>query len=121
PTVGPGVVSSSGAPVDPNATPTPAPTAAPARPDPALTLELTKEQANTLLLAQASGATIDFVLLPALPGGRNGEAVIAPGANGETETTATVRSVSVTKAQIAPYAERKKSAGAGSAPRPSTG
>ena len=103
----------------PTPTPTAAPGAAPARPDPAITLEVSPAQANTILLAQASGAVIDFVVLPALPGGLTADPIIVPGAGGDdsgatgTSTGGTIRSISVTKAQIAPYAERKKSAGGG--------
>ncbi|HEX9997922.1 MAG TPA: Flp pilus assembly protein CpaB [Abditibacterium sp.] len=126
---GKGIASSPDAPSAPGGAPgaTPTPTAAPAqappRPDPAVTLEVTPAQANTILLAQASSAVLDFVVRPALPGGRSAEGTLVdgaesdpnvPGANPNTTVGATVRSISVTKAQIAPYAERKKAAGGAS-------
>lgn len=96
-------------------TPTPAPAQAPARPDPSVTLEVTPAQANTILLAQASGGTLDFVVRPALPGGLSNEPVLvnddSAGGTGIGSATARLSTVSVTKAQIAPYAERKKAAG----------
>lgn len=116
-----GAVGANGVPIAPGATPTPtpAPAQAPARPDPALTLEVTPAQANTILLAQASGGVLDFVVRPALPGSRDGDFVLV----GEDSTNAVpgatpspngLRAVSITKAQIAPYAERKKAVGAAS-------
>jgi Flp pilus assembly protein CpaB len=132
---GKGIASSPDAPSAPGGAPgaTPTPTAAPAqappRPDPAVTLEVTPAQANTILLAQASSAVLDFVVLPALPGGRSiglppvGSEIGDPNAPGANPSTAgaTVRSISVTKAQIAPYAERKKAAGgASNATRPAS-
>lgn len=102
-------------------TPTPAPAQAPARPDPSITLEVSPAQANTILLAQASGGVLDFVVLP-LTG--DPIIVVAPDGmpngvpSGELVGGGTARLVSsVTKAQIAPYAERKKAAGGASATR----
>ncbi len=100
-------------------TPTPAPAQAPARPDPSITLEVTPAQANTILLAQASGGVLDFVVLPI-----TGDPVIVPGAeapgigpDGQPLGGDIVRlTSSVTKAQIAPYAERKKAAGGNATP-----
>ncbi len=95
-----------GASAAPAATPTPAPNAP--RPDPALTLEVTPRQAAQLQLALASNATLDFLVRPALPGNRSTE--IAPTEDGPDGAlgTAGVQSVSVTKLQIAPYAENHK-------------
>lgn len=84
----------------PAATPTPTPTPPPAAPAPAITLEVTPDQANRLNLAQSSNAVLDYLIRPfAGP-------VIAPGIAG-----AQARLASVTRAQLAPYAESKKSAG----------
>lgn len=93
-------------------TPTPAPDQPPPRPDPAITLEVTPQQANAILLAQASGATLEYILRPAQVGavlvgtqvGPDGTPVEATDAEGNP----LVVPVSVTKAQLAPYAERKK-------------
>jgi Flp pilus assembly protein CpaB len=118
--VGPGVTTASGAPVDPNATPTPAPTAAPARPDPAVTFEVSPEQANAILLAQASGATLDFVLLPALPGSRTPGTpgtLTGPDSEDPNAPSAPLRAVSITKARLAPYAESKKNTNGGGGTR----
>ena len=74
-----------------------------------MTLEVTPAQANSILLAQASGATLDFVVLPAAPGGDVREPGMVPGADGTVTTGDTgFHNVSVTKAQLAPYAESKK-------------
>ena len=89
----------------PTPTPTPAPQQAPPRPDPALTLEVTPQQAAAIQLAIQSGAAIDFLVRPALPSNRSAEAVLASDSGAPGATT---RTVSVTKAQIAPYAERRK-------------
>jgi Flp pilus assembly protein CpaB len=75
----------------PTPTPTPGPTA---RPAPALTVEVTPEQANRISLAQNASAAIDFVIRP------HEVPIVLPG--GE------VRVAAVIKPQIAPYAERKK-------------
>lgn len=97
----------------PTPTPTPQPQQAPPRPDPALTLEVTPQQAAAIQLAIQSGAAIDFLVRPALPGNRNAEAVLVAGTTTEDGTVApATRTVSVTKAQIAPYAERRKNQGA---------
>ncbi|PQV64237.1 Flp pilus assembly protein CpaB [Abditibacterium utsteinense] len=92
-------------------TPTPAPAQAPARPDPAITLEVTPAQANTILLAQASGGVLDFVVLPttgdpSIVGGQGTAPDGTPIGSGIGQLVS-----SVTRAQIAPYAERKKAAG----------
>ncbi len=123
----PGAVTASGAPPAPGAapTPTPAPAQAPPRPDPSITLEVTPAQANTILLAQASGGVLDFVVRPALPGGRSPDIILVDGGleagtgsaagQGTAGTATGITTVSaVTKAQIAPYAERKKASGAAS-------
>ena len=94
------------------AEPTPAPTAIPAnapRPDPALTLEVTPQQAAAIQLALASNAPLDFLVRPAFPASGAGEVTLVgddglPLAAGATPS----QNVSVTKAQLAPYAERKK-------------
>lgn len=111
-----------GAPVAGAPAPTPTPTAAPggqapARPDAALTLEVTPAQANTILLAQASNATLDFVVRPALPGGASSEGFLVSDQTGSQTGNAAASTVSdVIKPQIAPYAERKKLNGGNSAP-----
>ena len=94
----------------PPAAPTPIPANAP-RPDPALTLEVTPQQAAAIQLALASNAPLDFLVRPAMPASNNGEAVLV-GDDGMPldGATATYQNVSVTKAQLAPYAERKKNA-----------
>ncbi len=117
------------APVEPSApgvpgatpTPTPAPAQAPVRPDPAITLEVTPAQANTILLSQASGGVLDFVVLPTA-----GDVVIVPSANGNPDGAPVGSEIgqlvsSVTKAQIAPYAERKKAAGGATGTRIAAG
>ncbi len=106
-------------------TPTPAPAQAPARPDPAITLEVTPEQANRILLAQASGGVLDFVVLPTtgdpstVPGGAD-----TPGTTPEGqpigEGVAQLVSA-VTRPQLAPFAERKKLGNTGSTRTASTG
>jgi hypothetical protein len=68
------------------------------------------------LLAQASGAIIDFVVRPTLDalligGGGTVNPLGTPIPN--ADNTGSIRSISVTKAQIAPYAERRKAAGSG--------
>lgn len=80
----------------PTPTPTPAPQAAP--PAPALTIEVTPEQANRISLAQNAGAAIDFILVPPPQVG-----ALTPGA--------TATEVSVNRAQLAPYANSKKGSG----------
>lgn len=91
------------------AQPAPAPAAEeegdpPPAPTPAITLEVTPEQANRILLAQNSGGVLDFILVPR-------PIYIAPGLPGATTGGASpVRAVSVTRAQLAPYAEGKKNA-----------
>lgn len=88
----------------PAPTPTPSPTPPPPRPAPALIVEVTPDQANRISLAQNSGGILDFIIVPF-------EApIIVPGG---VET----RAVSVTRPQIAPYAEgRKRAAPSGAAP-----
>jgi len=99
-------------------TPTPTPNNAP-RPDSALILEVSPRQAAALQLALASNATLDFLVRPALPANRSNE--LAPtnqngGASIITTGTGTgigtgSQAVSVTKPQIAPYAESRKNGG----------
>jgi Flp pilus assembly protein CpaB len=112
-------------PSDPNAppaaapAPTPAPTPVPqnaVRPEPALTLEVTPQQAAAIQLAIQSGAAIDYLLVPALPGNLSSEPVLSASTEGTGESgviggASGMKTVSVTKSQIAPYAERKKSQG----------
>lgn len=98
--------------VEPAANPTPVPENAP-KPDPSLTLEVTPQQAAAIQLAQASGAPIDFLVRPALPGNRSGDIALVgeegtPGAEGGAGALTVT---SVTKRQIAPYAEAVKNAG----------
>ncbi len=96
----------------PTPTPTPVPNNAP-RPDPALTLEVTPRQAAALQLALASNATLDYLVRPALPGGRSAEVAPLPGDADNPNGEGALQTVSVTKRQIAPYAESRKAAGAG--------
>ena len=85
--------------------------------DPALTLEVTPQQAAAIQLALASQAPLDFLVRPALPGNRSGEIALvsddgtpgAAGANGGAQPLVN----SVTKRQIAPYAEAIKDRNAG--------
>jgi Flp pilus assembly protein CpaB len=72
----------------------------PPAPTPAITLEVTPEQANRISLAQNSGGALDFILVPR-------PQFVVPGA---TTGTASARVASVTRAQLAPYAEAKKAA-----------
>lgn len=91
--------------------PTPTPTPAPANPAPpaaALTIEVTPQQANALLLTQAAGAVYDFVLRSP------SDSAVQPGTTAETATPATT--VSVTRPQIAPYSTRLKQTGGGAKP-----
>jgi Flp pilus assembly protein CpaB len=125
----PGTVSAP-SPAPGGAAPGPAPTATPVpanvpRPDPALILEVTPRQAASIQLALASNAPLDFLVRPALPANRSidptpldgtgGQGGVFPAANGTNPGNgiATTQTVSVTKAQIAPYAEARKAAGAG--------
>ncbi len=114
----PVVSAAPGAAAAPGATPTPTPSPAPggARPDPSMTLEVAPDQANRILLAQASGAVLDFVVLPA-----RGDAVLVDSGPGtlvgdQSGGVGGLTTISaVTRPQIAPYAERKKAAGGGAA------
>jgi Flp pilus assembly protein CpaB len=81
----------------PAATPTPTPTPPPARPVPAITLEVTPDQANRINLAQNSSAALDFLIRPLATG------TIVHGLPGVE-----ARLAAVTRAQLAPYAESKK-------------
>lgn len=103
-----GVRSADGAAATPSPSATPAPGTA--RPDPALTLEVTPRQAAALQLAIASNSTLDFLVRPSLPGNRSMESSPVEGANGSS-TSGNVQTVSVVKSQIAPYAEARKNAG----------
>lgn len=99
-----------------NPTPTPVPPNLPPL-DPALTIEVTPQQAAAIQLAQASGAPLDFLLRPALPGNRSLEATLVSdngtlgGALGGAGTGQPIVN-SVTKRQLAPYAEAVKNRGA---------
>lgn len=73
----------------------------PPPPPPAITLEVTPEQANRISLAQNSGGTLDFILVPR-------PLFIVPGA---MTGAATARPASITRSQLAPYAESKKVSG----------
>ena len=129
----PGAAAAPAGPPSETATPAPAPTPAAGtpRPDASLTLEVTPEQAVRIQLAIASNAAMDFLVRPSLPGNRSIEpGSLVSGAGGEgSEGSGTtspdgallVRPVSVTKAQIAPYAERKKSASGSSNSSASSG
>ena len=126
----------------PAPTPTPVPANVP-RPDPALILEVTPRQAASIQLALASNAPLDFLVRPALPSNGTTEpqpitdivgsaGVVTTGtttSGGGASITRSVatQAVSVTKPQIAPYAEARKRAGNAPAnggrtsPRPSSG
>lgn len=83
----------------PVATPTPAPNGQPpAKPEPAITLEVTPDQATALSLSQASNAPLDFILRP-----RPTEAVLP-----ETRVAASIKS------RLAPYAQSVKNRAANS-------
>jgi Flp pilus assembly protein CpaB len=104
----PGAPGQAGAP--PAATPTPTPTGPPpTRPDPAITIEVTPEQATAISLTQSSGQNLDFLIRsrnePTLAPGAAGGAAGVDGAGG-AETT--VRVASTTRARLAPYATRAK-------------
>jgi len=84
---------------------------APAKPDPALTVEVTPEQATAISLTQSSGQNIDFLIRP------RSEPRIAPGsagtagvltAGGTTTGVVPVRVASTTRNRLAPYATRAK-------------
>lgn len=118
----PGSPPSNGAPIGPtnenappSATPTPQPTAPASKPEASLTLEVTTDQAQAISLAQAMGATIDFLLRP------HDEAVLvstnANGAAGGADTTTVeVVPASMTRARLAPYANRMKGGSTAAAP-----
>ncbi len=98
--------------VPPDEQPTPRPDNLPPL-DPALTLEVTPQQAATIQLALASQAPLDFLVRPALPGNRSGEAtLISDDGTAGAEGTAQPIANAVTKRQIAPYAEGIKNRGA---------
>ena len=99
--------------VPPQQQPTPRPDNLPAL-DPALTLEVTPQQAAAIQLAQASQAPLDFLVRPALPGNRSGEISLVSD-NGTTGADGTTQPLvnSVTKQQLAPYAEFIKNRKAG--------
>jgi len=88
-----------GQPAPQGAAPAPTPTVAPgngqppAKPEPALTLEVSPDQANAISLATASGAQLDYVLRPR-------PAIIS--------TVPEVRVAALTKPQLAPFAWRQK-------------
>jgi len=98
--------------------PTPTPNNAP-RPDPALVLEVSPRQAAAIQLALASNATLDFLVRPALPANRSNEPAPLNTSGGATIITTgtgtglgtSSQAVSVTKPQIAPYAESRKNGG----------
>jgi len=108
--------------------PTPVPTNAP-RPDPAFILEVSPRQAAALQLALASNATLDFLVRPALPANRSNEPAPVSGIGGATIITTGAatgsgtdsQAVSVTKPQIAPYAESHKNGGKASGGKGSGG
>ncbi|MDF2439991.1 MAG: Flp pilus assembly protein RcpC/CpaB [Abditibacteriota bacterium] len=97
-----------------NGAPAPTPTAGPppAKPDPALTIEVTPEQATAISLTQASGQNIDFLIRPRsepriAPSGAAGTAG-ALTAGGATTDVTSVRVASTTRNRLAPYATRAK-------------
>ena len=107
--------SNAGAPPDsvpPDEQPTPTPENLPPL-DPALTLEVTPQQAAAIQLALASGAPLDFLVRPALPGNRSSEITLISDDGGEGAAQPIANSV--TKRQIAPYAEAVKNRGAAGA------
>jgi Flp pilus assembly protein CpaB len=94
--------------------PTPTEGPPPARPDPALTIEVTPQQATDIALTQALGQNLDFVLIP-----RSEPRPVVPGATGTDALggvtlaggTGTVRSgASTTRDRLAPFATRAKRA-----------
>ncbi len=104
---GPTVVPSGQA--TPAASPTEGPP--PARPEPALTIEVSPEQAAAIALTQAAGQNLDFLLrprnepgAPANVGGETGEGGDVRLADGESG----VRAASITRPQLAPYSSRLK-------------
>ena len=103
--------------VEPTESPTPIPQNAPA-PEPSLTLEVTPQQAAAIQLALASQAPIDFLVRPALPAGRSSQVTLVSDTSASDGTTNAnadglngTLAASVTKRQIAPYAEAIKNAG----------
>ncbi|BCM90426.1 hypothetical protein IAD21_02278 [Abditibacteriota bacterium] len=101
---------------NPEAGPTPTPTPVPAnapRPEAALTLEVTPRQAAALQLAMASNATLDYLVRPALPGNLSAEVAPLLGDGDNLNGEGALQTVSVTKRQIAPYAESRKAAAGG--------
>ncbi len=98
--------------VPPEEQPTPTPENLPPL-DPALTLEVTPQQAAAIQLALASQAPIDFLVRPALPGNRSGEATLISDGDTLGAEGAQTLANSVTKRQIAPYAEAVKDRTAG--------
>ena len=105
--------------VPPSEEPTPRPDNLPPL-DPALTLEVTPQQAAAIQLALASQAPLDFLVRPSLPGNRSSEVTLVSddgtGLDGAA-TAAQPIANSVTKRQIAPYAEavKNRNGGAGGA------
>ena len=104
--------------VPPDEQPTPRPDNLPPL-DPALTLEVTPQQAATIQLALASQAPLDFLVRPALPGNRSGEATLV--SDEGTPGIAAPIANAVTKRQIAPYAEGIKNRGANDATKSAKG
>lgn len=97
--------------------PTPTQGPPPARPESALTIEVTPQQATDIALTQSAGQNIDFLLRarsePRVPSGTVG----APGAGGVTLASGESRSATFsTRNRLAPYAARarKPAAPAGS-------
>ena len=90
----------------PTATPTPAPAGPVAKPEAALTLEVSRQQAVALALAQSSNSPLDFVLRPHELGLFAGNAP-ATGSDGQISEPE-VRSASILRSQLAPGAERLK-------------
>ena len=96
------------APAPPQA-PTPAPTDGPppARPEPALTIEVSPEQAAAISLTQAAGQNLDFLLRPrnepSIP-----TSVVGEGGARLAEGESAARPASITRPQLAPYAARLK-------------
>lgn len=97
--------------------PTPTQGPPPARPESALTIEVTPQQATDISLTQAAGQNIDFLLRarsePRIPAGIAG----VPGAGGITLASGETRTTTAfsIRDRLAPYAARAKRSGAASA------
>ncbi len=92
--------------------PTPTQGPPPARPEAAMTIEVTPQQATDIALTQSAGQNLDFLLRPRSEPGVVAGAV---GPDGLTLVSGTARSAAfTTRDRLAPYAARVKRAGAAS-------